>query len=177
MLARAMTLPFFATSYAVTLRRPPTTVSGAPPAVETRTAFARRHLPRRRRSICHRATNAVEQHCDPDSCVSTFALAAARRNNRERMDRIFNLLRIAAVNISDRFSIRTPRRRTFPVRVAISFGRSRELTLLSARLLRRSSRHPNFRRDRDRCHASSQRRSRFRLGRPRRQHIVVCYRK
>ena len=37
-LARTMTLPFLLTSYAVTVRRPPTTVSVALPAAETRTS-------------------------------------------------------------------------------------------------------------------------------------------
>ena len=39
----------------------------------------------------------------------------ARRNDRERMHGVFDLLRIAAVNVGDRFAVRTPGRRAFPV--------------------------------------------------------------
>ena len=63
-----------------------------------------------------------------------FRLAAGGRNDRQRMDRVLDLLRVAAVNVSDPFPVGAPGRRAVPVRMRIGFRRSGELPFLRAGL-------------------------------------------
>jgi hypothetical protein len=56
-----------------------------------------------------------------------FRFTTRRRNNGESVHGIFDFLWIAAVDVSDSFTIGTPSRRAFPVRIRVGFRRGRNL--------------------------------------------------
>ena len=63
-----------------------------------------------------------------------FRFTAFSRNDCERVHGVFDLFRIAAVNIRDPFAVRTPGRRAFQIGMRIGFRRSRDPPFLCARL-------------------------------------------
>ena len=53
-------------------------------------------------------------HVAVEICGQNLRLSTGRRNDRERMGRVFDLFWITSMNEGDRFAIRTPGRRRFP---------------------------------------------------------------